>query len=715
MLGSPPSALALDPAGNIIVAGITSSFQLPVTNGSTNPSTDFAVSTDHGQTWHPLSNLPSGWATAFGIGPASWPAVYAVSAGNIFKSLDGGTGWTPVSPVPGASSVTIDPTRAQVVYVGSSAGIHKTTDGGATWSNIAAAIAKPGAPPLYIAIDPFHPNSIYTHIVFTDYRTFDGGKTWSTYILPGVGNDGTSAGAPAFDPLQPGVVYATGGIGIFRSADGGQTWVRLNTPFQYGGPVTVSAAAPGVLWVRDESGNVYRSNDQGLTFTLLQAAPRNEFQFVVDPFNPSIVLTGGHRTADGGATWQTLSQGRGGTSQFDASVPGRAIAMSSNPGYAGFVAKLDATGQKILFAAYLGGFNGATVNAVTTDSAGNFYVTGRAGSDFPMTANAVQPTPPAPNSAGSFAFAAKFDPTGNPIYATYLTVLNSPLPRAIAVDAQGNVEIAGQTFVSQYEAADCFLTKLSADGSHALVNANFARMNCDSAAFDAAGNGVAVGYSADAGFPVTPDALQPTLKGSSNAVVVKFDSAGKVVYATYLGGSGSDAATAVAFDAEGDIYVTGTTKSKDFPTTEGAYQTSFSANCPYATDSIATGIVGGIPITVNQNSFVTKLDRSGVLVYSTYLGGNCKDSIYAIAVDSGGDAWVTGSTDSSTFPQVWPVDGWTPGSSYQGFVTRFAGSGTWVWRSSYVSGSLTQALATDAAGNAYLGVNGGVLKVSPQP
>ena len=109
------------------------------------------------------------------------------------------------------------------------------------------------------------------------------------------------------------------------------------------------------------------------------------------------------------------------------------------------------------------------------------------------------------------------------------------------------------------------------------------------------------------------------------------------------------------------------------------------------------------------------MDHSGALVYSTYLGGNCKDTAYSIAVDSGGDAWVTGSTDSSTFPQVWPLDGSAASTSYQGFVTRFAASGNWVWRSSYISGNITRALVTDAAGNAYLGVGNGVLKVTPQP
>ena len=113
---------------------------------------------------------------------------------------------------------------------------------------------------------------------------------------------------------------------------------------------------------------------------------------------------------------------------------------------------------------------------------------------------------------------------------------------------------------------------------------------------------------------------------------------------------------------------------------------------------------------------LTKLDPNGALVFSTYLGGNCNDTISTIAVDAGGDAWVAGFTYSSTFPMVWPADAAGPvASSSKGFVTRFAASGAWVWRSSYLRGYPTQALAADAAGNVYIGITGGLLKVTPQP
>jgi hypothetical protein len=712
VLGANVSAVALDPGGNIIAAGSTTSFQFPVTNGTSNPSTNFIVSDDHGATWRTLSNLPAGTAFTFAAAPSSPQVVYASGLSGAFRSADGGASWTAVSPVPfQAARLTVDPARADVLYGSNSTGIYRSSDAGLTWSNIAAFVAPYQMTPLYLVIDPFHTDTLYTHVVFQDYRSFDGGKTWSTYTLPGVGNDGTSAGAVAFDPLRPGVIYATGGQGIFRSGDGGQNWSRLNTPFTYGGPVTVSAAAPGVIWVRDQLGVLYRSSDQGQSFTALLAAPRNEFQLVVDPSNASILLTEGHRSTDGGATWQPLTLARTGTIAFDGTASGRAIAMA-NAGGDGFVAKLDPSGEKILFATYLGGFNGASISAIATDSAGSFYVTGATfSSDFPVTAGAALSTPPA---AGNNSFAAKFDSSGNLVYATYLPADTPAFALAIGVDRQGSASVAGIGFTG-VNPTRCFFTRLSPDGGSVLVQTAFEHIACSAVAFDAAGNGVAVGSSPDGAFLATSDAVQPAPKSAHNAVVVKFDSAGQVRYATWIGGSAIENANAVAVDSDGNIYVAGITKSKDFPATDGAYQTRFTADCPYATGLNPTGFIGGIPVIDNQNGFLTKLDASGALVFSTYLGGNCNDTIYAVAVDAGGDAWIAGVTDSSTFPLVWPLEEYNI-SPYRGFATRVAGSGTWLWRSTFLSGIPSKALALDAAGNAYLGVSNGVLiKVGGQP
>ena len=114
-------------------------------------------------------------------------------------------------------------------------------------------------------------------------------------------------------------------------------------------------------------------------------------------------------------------------------------------------------------------------------------------------------------------------------------------------------------------------------------------------------------------------------------------------YSTYLGGTGDDSGSGIAVDTSGNAYVTGSTSSTNFPTTPGAYQTSFG---------------GG-----NEDAFVTKLNPTGTaLVYSTYLGGSNFDIGNGIAVDTSGDAYVMGSTTSTNFPT-------TPGA-YQTILRR---------------------------------------------
>src|SRR5439155_834674 len=128
-----------------------------------------------------------------------------------------------------------------------------------------------------------------------------------------------------------------------------------------------------------------------------------------------------------------------------------------------------------------------------------------------------------------------------------------------------------------------------------------------------------------------PGAFQTTLHGGGDAFVTKLNPTGSaLVYSTYLGGSGFDSGFRIAVDGAGNAYVTGDTFSTNFPTTSGAFQTTFG---------------GGV-----RDAFVTKLNPTGsALVYSTYLGGSEADGGRAIAVDAAGNAYVTGITLSMNF------------------------------------------------------------------
>src|SRR5262249_34896399 len=146
-------------------------------------------------------------------------------------------------------------------------------------------------------------------------------------------------------------------------------------------------------------------------------------------------------------------------------------------------------------------------------------------------------------------------------------------------------------------------------------------------------NAYVTGSTSSSDFPTTISAYRR--KGSYDAFVLKLNPAGsELIYSTYLGGdSGVDSGLGIALDSSGAAYVTGYTFSDDFPVTPGAFQTT---------------LIG------NKNEpmvFVTKINPAGDgLEYSTYVGGTQKDYGYALAVDSGGNAYVAGASYSLDFP-----------------------------------------------------------------
>jgi uncharacterized repeat protein (TIGR01451 family) len=175
-------------------------------------------------------------------------------------------------------------------------------------------------------------------------------------------------------------------------------------------------------------------------------------------------------------------------------------------------------------------------------------------------------------------------------------------------------------------------------------------------AFDQNRNVYLVGTTNSPDLPATPSAFQKTISGTHrHAFVAKLNPSGTVIlYLTYLGGSADDHGSAIAVDQAGNAYVVGTTLSTDFPTTLGAVQTKF----------------GGADVF--GDAFVTKLDPTlSQVIYSTYLGGNSDDLAAAIAVDSLGQAYVTGSTRSRNFP----VTSGALQAVYVGSASNFSGSG----------------------------------------
>ena len=233
------------------------------------------------------------------------------------------------------------------------------------------------------------------------------------------------------------------------------------------------------------------------------------------------------------------------------------------------------------------------------------------------------------------------------------------------------------------------MTKLNATGT-ALVYSTYlggtSVENGNGIAVDAAGNAYVTGTTLSTDFPTTPGAYQTASGGGEDAFVTKLNATGTaLVYSTYLGGSGSDDGLGIAVDAAGNAYATGQTASTNFPTTTGAYQTTF----------------GGV-----EDAFVAKLNATGTaLVYSTYLGGTGFDIGIGIAVDTAGSAYVTGVTESTDFPTTPGAFQTIYGGGEDAFVTKLNPTGTALVYSTYLGGSGLDGgngIAVDAAGNAYV-------------
>jgi len=204
-------------------------------------------------------------------------------------------------------------------------------------------------------------------------------------------------------------------------------------------------------------------------------------------------------------------------------------------------------------------------------------------------------------------------------------------------------------------------------------------------ATDRDGNVYVTGQTISSPFPTTPGAYQVAFGGGGDAFVTKLNSTvAAVIYSTYLGGTGGDFGEAIAVDAGGNAYVTGSTHG-GFPTTPGAYQVTYG---------------GGF-----DDAFVTKLNSTGdALVYSTYLGGVNSDSGFSIAINGSGRAFVTGRTYGG-FPTTPEAYQRTFGGQFDAFVAEVHTSGSALLYSTYLGGTDEEqgyAIALDRNGYAYV-------------
>ena len=297
----------------------------------------------------------------------------------------------------------------------------------------------------------------------------------------------------------------------------------------------------------------------------------------------------------------------------------------------------------LMYSTYVGGLNSEQGTSLTVDTSGNVYVTGYTlSSNFP-TVNAYN------NSYGGNyeIFVYKLSADGSTmIYSTFIGGSNVDQATGIAMDSSNNVYLTGNTYSSNFPTvnaynstfgggSDLFVLKLSVDGSSLLYSTFIGGSNyelANSITLDSVGNAYVTGYTQSNNFP-TVNAYNSTFGGGSDVFVLKLSADGStMLYSTFVGGSLNDIGNSIALDIAGNAYVTGNTYSSNFPTVN-AYNNTF---------------IGG-----NTDIFVFKLSADGLnMIYSTFVGGSSYDYGNSIALDSAGNAYVTGYTQSADFPTV---------------------------------------------------------------
>jgi hypothetical protein len=347
------------------------------------------------------------------------------------------------------------------------------------------------------------------------------------------------------------------------------------------------------------------------------------------------------------------------------------------------------------------------ISAIAVDAAGNTYLTGT------TYAGGITTTPGAFQSqiSGGYcsvspfpiscvhAFVIKLDPTGAVVFATYLGGSKNDIANAIAVDAQGNIYVAGSpspdfpvtpgaAFTNPSGAAG-FVAKLNPSGSRLVYATFIPAFEVKALALDPNGNAyIACGGPAFTPFPTTSGAFQvtPHSGNPTTVVVAKLNPSGSaLIYATYLSGSGAgsqggDSPESIAVDAAGNAFIAGSTRSTDFPVTPGAFQTTSPSP---------------------RSVFLTKLNAKGSgLIYSTYLGETNGYSS-TVMVDAQGSAFVSGSTNSPAFPTTPGATTTGSGGIVSGFLTRFSADGaSLIYSMILPTFNPSAALDVDSAGNA---------------
>jgi uncharacterized protein (TIGR03437 family) len=517
------NAIAVDGAGQVYLAGNTSSVDFPLVRPlqSTSGMRPLWKSADSGTTWTPLDDLPFALPQMLVVDPSAINTLYTATRDlGVFKSLDGGATWTKANAgVTGTyiQALAIDPVHPQTLYAatgsafgGSASSVYKTSNGASSWTLVDSAPSGVST----LAIDAQNPDIVYEVSSSLLRKSTDAGANWNSLTFPG------SIQSIAFDPRASGHIFAISSLtfcgsfcpnnepGFFyRSVDGGANWIRSPLPAPTASALYLDPSTnPTTVY----DGLLSRSADGGITFTPANPPPGGDSitgSAAVDPngtFYAAVYGNGMFLSRDHTQTWAAIGSpipafrtpgiGPSVVSIVSAGSTGAVFATINQIGASGFITKLSADGSSIVYSTYLRGHPSMEpyltfasepgvigtqnwISSIALDAAGNATVAGGTRAvDFPVAAPAR-----AANTGLADAFVATISADGSKLSdSTYFGGSQDDGALAVALDSQGNVILAGQTWSPDFPLpaalnqptgfGEAFLVKFARPGPPAITS-----------------------------------------------------------------------------------------------------------------------------------------------------------------------------------------------------------------------------------------------------